>query len=226
MSLTRFDSDGIELIIDTATGESFASISGYARMSGRAKSTIHERAAKLVEFGKIKEAEIDTGYGSKTVALIPLPVCKDMLLYDYHKNPSQQIFNTLKGIYERLGIPVEGLVSLHAFNKGNKNKLKGSDREKQIQLAYQTRYGGEIEVDTKYGRIDLLTDDRIYEFKSFSRYKEALGQLLSYSRCVPQPNMSVVLFGTPKKFKNFNIGFCKEIKELFTDYGITVKFLR
>ena len=42
-SLQRFDHDGIELIINTETGESFASISGYARMSGKAQSTINPR---------------------------------------------------------------------------------------------------------------------------------------------------------------------------------------
>jgi hypothetical protein len=49
-NLTRFDRDGIEIIIDLNTGESFASISGYARMSGKAMSTISERASTTSDF--------------------------------------------------------------------------------------------------------------------------------------------------------------------------------
>jgi len=66
-SLARFDNDGIELIINTVTGESFASVSGYARLSGKAKSTISGR------FGKVglSEAQIETTTGLKTVRLIP-----------------------------------------------------------------------------------------------------------------------------------------------------------
>jgi hypothetical protein len=41
--LQRFDHDGIELIIDTQTGESFASIKGYARMSGKSHNAITMR---------------------------------------------------------------------------------------------------------------------------------------------------------------------------------------
>jgi hypothetical protein len=41
--LTRFENDGIEVLIDMATGESFASASGYARMCGKSQSTISKR---------------------------------------------------------------------------------------------------------------------------------------------------------------------------------------
>jgi hypothetical protein len=45
--LQRFDHDGIELIIDTQTGESFASIKGYARMSGKSSNAITMRLNRL-----------------------------------------------------------------------------------------------------------------------------------------------------------------------------------
>ncbi len=65
-NLQRYDNDGIELIINTETGESFASISGYARMSGKDRRTITER---LGEFPVIK-AEIPTAGGVQGVRLI------------------------------------------------------------------------------------------------------------------------------------------------------------
>ena len=83
MNLTRFETkDGIELIIDTRTGESFATQRGYARMSGRDASTISRRCAKLDESGIIKTAEIDTGYGIKIVALIPADLVYDWMFED------------------------------------------------------------------------------------------------------------------------------------------------
>jgi hypothetical protein len=66
----RFDKDGIELIIDTATGESFASVSGYARMSGVSKQAISKRL-QTVNPVNSKTAEILTVSGLKTVNLIP-----------------------------------------------------------------------------------------------------------------------------------------------------------
>lgn len=69
-SLTRFDNDGIEIIIETATGESFASVKGYARMSGKAQSTISERF-KGVREDEVKTAEIPTPGGLQAVRLIP-----------------------------------------------------------------------------------------------------------------------------------------------------------
>jgi len=65
-SLQRYDRDGIEIIINLETGESFASISGYARMSGKAQSTISERYRKL----EINEAQIETEGGIQRVRLI------------------------------------------------------------------------------------------------------------------------------------------------------------
>ena len=62
--------DGIELVIDVSTGEAFASQSGYARMSGKDKSTISRRLS-LVEFDNVKTAEVLTTQGLRTVALIP-----------------------------------------------------------------------------------------------------------------------------------------------------------
>ena len=55
-NLQRFDRDGIELIINTTTGVSFASVSGYARLSGKARTTIQSR------INKIKGDDIDGQY--------------------------------------------------------------------------------------------------------------------------------------------------------------------
>lgn len=83
MNLTRFETaDGVELVIDTKTGEAFATQSGYVRMSGRSKSTVSERISKGVRLGNIKEDEIQTAGGVQGVRLIPANVVYDWLFDD------------------------------------------------------------------------------------------------------------------------------------------------
>jgi hypothetical protein len=77
----RFDKDGIELIIDTVTGESFASINGYARMSGKDASTISRRL-KGIATESSKTAEILTAQGLRTVVLIPESLIAEWLPKD------------------------------------------------------------------------------------------------------------------------------------------------
>lgn len=224
-NLERFDRDGIELVINTQTGEAFATQNGYARMSQLSKQSISQRLKKLVNSGGVKTAEIDTGYGLKKTSLIPVKIVMDWFLTDYHQNPTQQIFKTLIAFYQQQGLDTSGLINLHNFNKGNKSKLKGTDREKQIQLAYHLRYGGELEYPTANGRIDLLTPTTLYEFKIFKNYKECLGQLLAYDDCVPQMKLCAVLFGVPKALR-FSGSECQRVESLLNKYGIVVKFLR
>jgi len=80
-SLQRFEKDGIEILIDAATGESFASISGYARMSGKHKDTISTRCASVVP-EDLKRAEIMTGSGIQGVVLIPEKLITKWIMKD------------------------------------------------------------------------------------------------------------------------------------------------
>jgi hypothetical protein len=68
-NLQGFNNDGIEIYIDTKTGESFASVSGYARMANKAQSTISERLQKYRK-NDGSAAEVLTVTGVKTVRLI------------------------------------------------------------------------------------------------------------------------------------------------------------
>lgn len=80
--LTRYEtSEGIELVINCETGESFATLKGYMRMSGKAKSTISERV-KGVRLEYIKDAEIHTPGGLQGVRLIPAKIVFKWLLKD------------------------------------------------------------------------------------------------------------------------------------------------
>lgn len=88
ISLQRFDQNGIELIINTQTSENFASINGYARMSGKLASTISRRL-KLLHKEGLDQAEILTTTGLKTVALISEDLICQWLPKDNPKLASQ-----------------------------------------------------------------------------------------------------------------------------------------
>ena len=79
-NLTRFDKDGIELVIDTTTGESFATVSGYARMSGLTQQAISKRYKQTHNQDIAKTAKILTVTGIKTVKLIPLILSAPLLI--------------------------------------------------------------------------------------------------------------------------------------------------
>lgn len=90
----RFDKDGIELVIDCNTGETFSTQAGYCRMSGKAKSTISERL-KGVRNDQIKTIEMVTPGGLQGVRLINEDTMVDWLEKD---NP------TLLKQFSKLGI--------------------------------------------------------------------------------------------------------------------------
>jgi len=227
-NLARFDEDGIELLIDTETGEVYASQAGYARMSGANYTTVKKRVERLKggDILAFKTAEILTSKGLQTATLIPLSRCIDWTLADYNQTPTQALFDRLKGFYRATGKPLDGLIALHELNKGTTSKLTGAKREKQIQLAYHEKYGGAMEVPVQFGRIDLLTDSTIYEFKFYPEYKNCLGQLLAYDDCFKDRRTLVaVLFGVPKSL-NFDGTECTRVAALFAKHEIRVKFLR
>ena len=73
MNITKYNQDNSELYINQDTGETFTSISGYARMSDRSKSTIHERLDRLDKTGsedsEIK-LEVPTEQGSRIIRVL------------------------------------------------------------------------------------------------------------------------------------------------------------
>ena len=81
MNLTRFERDGLELVIDTQTGEAFASIRGYARMTGKPESTIRDRS-KGARKNEVVEAEILTLGGVQGARLLTEDIITDWIVED------------------------------------------------------------------------------------------------------------------------------------------------
>lgn len=68
-------------------------------------------------------------------------------------------------------------------------------KERSIQKQLHKKLGGEIEVETDAGCIDLLTDSMIIEIKDVSKWKHAIGQILCYGICYPNKEKWIYLFG-------------------------------
>lgn len=88
VSYERFDKNGIELIVDCNSGETFATVNGYGRMSGKDKSTISRRL-KGVAPEDVKTAEILTPGGLQGVTLISEDLIVEWLPKDNPKMATQ-----------------------------------------------------------------------------------------------------------------------------------------
>jgi len=69
-----------------------------------------------------------------------------------------------------------------------------SQKEKDIQLKLHKELGGEIEIETDSGFIDILTDNEIIEIKNGKNWKDAVGQILIYSLYYPNHTKRIHLF--------------------------------
>lgn len=92
-------------------------------------------------------------------------------------------------------------------------------KEAEIVQFIQTSIGGDREVPTKLGRIDLLVGDLIVECKKFEQWKELLGQMLINQRCLPDKKCVGVTyhFREPDNLS--------EVKSVFESYGIKLVVL-
>ena len=91
-------------------------------------------------------------------------------------------------------------------------------KEKQVQSKLQDKYKGEIEIETEFGNIDLLTDKYIIEIKTYDNWKCAIGQILVYSLKYPNKIKMIYLFDVPNKHK------INAIKKICKNYSIALKY--
>jgi hypothetical protein len=92
------------------------------------------------------------------------------------------------------------------------NNIEADDKnsciEKEIQLKLQKKIGGEIEVYTEFGYIDLLTDKELIEIKIGNKWKHGVGQLLAYGEYYENHILRLHLFDFKEDFKIES--FCKK----------------
>lgn len=73
--------------------------------------------------------------------------------------------------------------------------------ESEIAIEVKERFGGDSEIDCKYGCIDLLTESQVVEIKNVINWKQGLGQVLVYGLCYPEKERLLVLFNCNEKTK-------------------------
>lgn len=132
--------------------------------------------------------------------------------YDFCCDKCIEYSYSLKTLIEMIKINNDKIINndfwSNALNiiKEGKN-YKNKDIEKQIKLKLQASLGGEIEVKTRNGYIDLLTDTEIIEIKIGKNWKAAIGQILVYALDYPKHIKRLHLFKI-KNDENIN-NICK-----------------
>lgn len=210
-NLTTFNQDGIEIYIDNTTGESFASISGYSRMSGVSKSTVHNRLKGCSETD-LKTAEILTRGGLQSVRLISFSLVLNWLSKD---NPDY---------YSQLSNYLISNGNIRNFkydesNLKNKNKIKPEAKVVNTLLSHST-IDYVKEYRTPIGNIDILTDKYIIEVKNWKASKHALGQLQAYKIYHKDKIPVAILFG-----KGLRVADYSTIKSMFDYYSIESEYI-
>lgn len=95
---------------------------------------------------------------------------------------------------------------------GDKNvKPVKTSPEKLVQMKLHSKLGGEMEVVTVSGIIDILTATEIIEVKQAKGWKAAIGQIMVYGCDYPSHKKRLHLFGKcHTKFKEMVEGYCKK----------------
>jgi len=88
-------------------------------------------------------------------------------------------------------------------------------RERVIRDKLALLYNGEIEVETKFGKIDVLTPTMIIEVKTARSWKHALGQILAYSEEYKSHKKVICLFDLDKCMYSV-----KDIRDVYCKYGV------
>jgi hypothetical protein len=107
-------------------------------------------------------------------------------------------------------LTVNALRKLLADSVTGKSK---KDIERQIQHCLWQQLGGEIEVGTLAGRVDLLTSTEIIEIKRASHWKDAVGQVVVYGHYYPSHSKRIHLFGSVHtSLRSLIERHCKKLK--------------
>lgn len=89
--------------------------------------------------------------------------------------------------------------------------------EKQVQKILVKELKGVPEVVTEFGKIDILTKEKIIEIKEFKGYKSALGQILIYGSVYPNHKKYIYLFDV------IDCECIEKIKQLYNKYDVQLK---
>lgn len=99
-----------------------------------------------------------------------------------------------------------------------KIKLTVNINELFVRNNLAKQLNGQIEISTPVGRIDVLTNSEIIEIKQACKFKDGIGQLISYGFYYPNHQKRLHLFGN---YENINVS---SISEVCNAYNIKLTF--
>ncbi|MHC5935593.1 KilA-N domain-containing protein [Nostoc sp.] len=139
-------------------------------------------------------------------------ICERHKKYIYHYKENKQTNDFLKPVSSETNILIEELIIFkkeefsgqsyyfghptigHHLTEWCKKERK-LQREEEIKTRLQKELGGEIEVPTNTGAIDLLTEKEIIEVKSVKNWIHGVGQLMVRGQDYPKHSKRLHLFG-------------------------------
>lgn len=172
-SLTVFNNDGIELVINNKTKEIYATQNGYARMSGLSKQAVSKRL-KGVNQDEIKFAEIQTVGGLQGVNLIPAGLVFEWSLKDnLDLAKAMGKAGATAFLYQVAGYKVD---AQPAGASQPEQKVLPLSRETQAQLLFALKDLHDIDPDD---RTRVILKAQIINLVEASQQSEPTPQLLS-----------------------------------------------
>lgn len=166
---------GLEVVIDTETGASYASQSALAGLVGTADTTVM-RFSSSAGLTPLK-AIIPTKTGFKEAVL-------------YNEDQIRQVLS----YYNAGSKEVRKFYNLPPVTRKNSRKtVHYIEKEIQRTLLSLSNNSFKTEVKCEVGKIDLLTDTAIVEIKSVKELHHALGQVLAYSIAIDAPLEPIII---------------------------------
>lgn len=89
------------------------------------------------------------------------------------------------------------------------------ESERMIQVSLQSREGGEREVETPVGFIDLVTDEHVIEIKHVTDWKDG-AKVLLYAQYLKSKKPRIHLFG------GYTSGFRDMVEKAYESIGVIV----
>jgi len=92
--------------------------------------------------------------------------------------------------------------------------------EYKISKYLQDKLGGQTEVNTPTGKIDLLTDSLLIEIKEFANWKTGIGQLFAYGYFYPSHKKVLYFYGRLGDYFKIDL-----VVEILSSLGIEPMFV-
>lgn len=184
LALMIIETDGVEFYTDITTGKSGISQTGLATLCGVSRQAV----SKLIN-------SLSTGSAPES-----LKALQEHLEENTWRTKSGMVIQSesivlelCRYYYQRGSCTDEAceLIGMPPIRKASSKK----GPEKIVQERMKRRTGGEIEVLTESGKIDLLTSTELIEIKEVKSWKAGIGQILVYAHYYPSHSKRLHLFG-------------------------------